>query len=105
MAVSMTMTPFMALRRALRRLPSRRPALAAGAGVPPRFAGLATILEKMRLALPGGNSAGSTSSPADARRPPCPVDRRRRAAAKAGCGAGTPVNLTTARLRGSWGRS
>ena len=42
MAVSMTMTPFMALRRALRRLPSRRPALAAGAGVPPRFAGLAT---------------------------------------------------------------
>ena len=46
MAVSMTMTPFMALRRALRRLPSRRPALAAGAGVPPRFAGLATILEK-----------------------------------------------------------
>ena len=99
MAVSMTMTPFMALRRALRRLPSRRPALAAGAGVPPRFAGLATILEKMRLALPGGNSAGSTSSPADARRLPSPVDRRRRAAAKAGCGAGTPVNLTTARPR------
>ena len=42
MAVSMTMTPFMALRRALRRLPSLRPALAAGAGVSPRFAGLAT---------------------------------------------------------------
>ena len=46
MAVSMMMTPFMALRRALRRLPSLRPALAAGAGVSPRFAGLATILEK-----------------------------------------------------------
>ena len=38
--------PFVALRRALRSLLPRRTALAAGAGIPPRLAGLATILEK-----------------------------------------------------------
>ena len=106
MTVAAMATPFVALRRALRSLLPRRSALAAGAGIPPRFAGLATILEKsMRLALPGGNSASNASSPADARRLPSPVDRRRRAAAKAGCGAGTPVNLTTARPRNGLGRS
>ena len=42
MTVAAMATPFVALRRALRSLLPRRSALAAGAGIPPRFAGLAT---------------------------------------------------------------
>ena len=106
MTVAAMATPFVALRRALRSLLPRRSALAAGAGIPPRLAGLATILEKsMRLALPGGNSAGSASSPAAASGSQVLADRRRRAAAKEGRVAGAPVNLTTARPRCGLGRS
>ena len=42
MTVAAMATPFVALRRALRSLLPRRSALAAGAGIPPRLAGLAT---------------------------------------------------------------
>ena len=63
MAVSMMMTPFMALRRALRRLPSLRPALAAGAGVSPRFAGLATRHHDTVVGRRAQASGGRTRAP------------------------------------------